>query len=69
MTIIQVYTPTEEATTESKDVLYTQLEADLAGIPKRDVVLMIDDFSVRVGSANNNFEHLAYQRPCNHSST
>ncbi len=58
LTIVQVYAPTEEATTERKEAFYSELEGVLARIPKRGVVLMMGDFNARVGSANDNFEHI-----------
>jgi hypothetical protein len=58
LTIVQAYEPTEEATMERKEAFYSELEGVLAGIPKRDVVLMMGDFNVKVGSAKDNFEHI-----------
>jgi hypothetical protein len=48
----------KEATLERKEAFYSELVGVLAGIPKRDVAQMMDDFNARVESANDNFEHI-----------
>jgi len=58
LTIVQAYAPTEDATLDRKEAFYSQLEGVLLGIPKRDVVLMMGDLNARVGSANEDLEHI-----------
>jgi exonuclease III len=58
LTIVQVYAPTEEAATDKKEAFYSQLDGVLARIPRRDVVMLMGDLNARVGSANEDLDHI-----------
>ena len=56
-TIIQCYSPTEDADDEDKDEFYTQLQGVLLAVPKHDILLVMGDLNAKVGSDNIGFEH------------
>ena len=48
-TIISVYAPTLDAEEDSKEQFYSELELVLTTIPKGDKLILLGDFSARVG--------------------
>jgi Reverse transcriptase (RNA-dependent DNA polymerase)/Domain of unknown function (DUF6451) len=58
ISIVQGYAPTEDATIETKEEFYSQLDAILSELPKRDVKLLMGDLNARVGDTNENLEHV-----------
>ena len=50
ISIVQCYAPTDCSDAKAKDALYPQLAWILDEIPRRDHLVMMDDFNVRVGS-------------------
>ena len=42
-TIVQCYSPTEDADDEDKDEFYTQLQGVLQGVSKHDILLVMGD--------------------------
>ena len=51
-TIISVYAPTMTKPDENKEAFYNQLASVLSGIPRTDKLLLIGDFTARVGREN-----------------
>jgi len=56
--IIQCYAPTEDKDLSLKEAFYSQLDQTLAKIPKQDMVILMGDFNAKVGSSNDNAEHV-----------
>ena len=54
-TIIQCYSPTNDAEEEDKDTYYEALQAQISRTPQHDVLLIIGDQNAKVG--NDNSEH------------
>jgi hypothetical protein len=52
VTVVQVYAPTEVATTEAKDDFLETLQTMLDSIPARDVLFLIGDFNSRLGEGS-----------------
>lgn len=48
-TVVQAYIPTDDADEKRKDDFYRQLECELDGIPRHDLVLLIGDFNAQIG--------------------
>uniref|UniRef100_H3B304 Endonuclease/exonuclease/phosphatase domain-containing protein n=1 Tax=Latimeria chalumnae TaxID=7897 RepID=H3B304_LATCH len=48
-TIISTYAPTLDATDDSKEFFYANLDAVLAAVPKQDKLILLGDFNARVG--------------------
>ena len=55
MTIIQCYSPTNEADDDAKDAYYEALLAQVNKTPKHDLLLITGDQNAKVG--NDNSEH------------
>ena len=58
ITIVQVYAPTNNATSEEKESFYDQLSTTLDKIRKGDIKIVMGDLNAKVGSDNTNFEHV-----------
>ncbi len=50
VTIVQCYAPTDCSDEASKEKFYDQLEQVLAGVSRRDLLIVMGDFNARVGS-------------------
>ena len=58
-TFEEVYVPTNIATEEEKDAFYSELWWVINEIPKRDIVIAMDDFNAKAGSSREELEQLA----------
>lgn len=58
LSVIQCYAPTEDADAETKQEFYDQLNNIIADTPKRDLKVLMGDFNAKVGSDNNDIEHV-----------
>ena len=56
--IIECYASTEDKDLSVKETFYSQLDQTLAKIPKQDMVVLMGDFNAKVGSSNDNAEHV-----------
>lgn len=56
LTILQCYSPTNEAEDDDKDHWYEELQAAIRKVPVHDVLLVMGDMNAKVGSDNTNFE-------------
>jgi hypothetical protein len=54
LTIIQIYSPTNDAKEEEKDEFYEQLQKEISLTPKHDMIILMGDANARVGSDNTN---------------
>ena len=50
LTIIQCYTPTNDAEPEEKEAFYSMLQADNERAPAHDILIIMGDFNAKVGS-------------------
>jgi len=53
MSVVQVYAPTSDNTDEQVKQFYADLETTLDDIPKKDIVIIANDWNAKVGSNNN----------------
>ncbi|XP_012939302.1 uncharacterized protein LOC106012092 [Aplysia californica] len=53
--IIQCYPLTNDSEDESKDYFYEQLERELTGIPRHDLIVVMGDLNAKVGEDNTNY--------------
>lgn len=58
LSVIQCYAPTEDADETTKQEFYDQLNNILADTPKRDLKILMGDFNAKVGSNNEDIEHV-----------
>ena len=58
LSIIQCYAPTNDSNDREKEAFYEQLQATLANVHRRDLLLVIGDLNAKVGSDNVNFERV-----------
>ena len=56
LTIIQCYAPTNDCGDEVKEDWYEQLQAEVATVPQHDMLLVMGDMNVMVGSGNTDRE-------------
>lgn len=57
-TIIQIYSPTNEADDEEKDAFYDQLQKEIESTLKHDMLMIIEDAKAKVGCDNKNHERV-----------
>ena len=50
MTLVQVYAPTDDRDSETKDSFYSQLQEVVDRAPRVDKVVVMGDFTARVGN-------------------
>ncbi|XP_063410454.1 craniofacial development protein 2-like [Mytilus trossulus] len=62
--IIQVYSPTNEADKEIKIEFYEMLQAEIEKIPKKDLTIIMGDFNAKVGQDNSGFERIMGKHGC-----
>ena len=53
---IQCYSPTNDSEEEAKDEFYDQLKAEIEGIPKHDMKIIMGDLNAKVGDDNSTYE-------------
>jgi hypothetical protein len=58
LTIIQCYAPTENSEDNIKDAFYDNLNATMTNVDKNDLVILMGDFNAKVGSDNENLQHV-----------
>ena len=58
LSIIQCYAPTNDSNDRDKEVFYKQLQATFQNVHCRDLLLVMGDLNVKVGSDNLNFERV-----------
>jgi exonuclease III len=58
LTIVQCYTPTNEATIEEKETFYDLLEATLHQIRQSDIVILMGDLNAKIGNVNLGFKNV-----------
>ena len=56
LTVIQIYSPTNEAEEDDKDSFYEQLQKELDTVPNHDMVIVIGDANAKVGDSNQGWE-------------
>ena len=64
LTILQCYSPTNEAEDDIKDHWYEELQAAVRKVPVHDVLLVMGDMKARVGSDNTNFKRCMGNHGC-----
>ena len=64
LTIIQCYSPTNEAADEDKDRWYDQLQQVVSKVPQHDMLLIIGDMNAKVGDDNTNYERAMGTHGC-----
>ncbi|XP_071150457.1 craniofacial development protein 2-like [Mytilus edulis] len=62
--IIQVYSPTNEADKEIKIEFYEMLQAEIEKISKKDLTIIMGDFNAKVGQDNSGFERMIGKQGC-----
>jgi hypothetical protein len=50
VTLISAYTPTEDSQEENKHAFHNQLHRECSQIPKYDILVIISDFNVQIGT-------------------
>jgi len=48
MTLIRVYSPTNQATDQEKNGFYTSLQQVFSQTPKQDIILICGDFNAKI---------------------
>ena len=56
VTVISAYAPTLTSSDEAKDAFYEKLNAVMKGVPPSDKLILLGDFSARVGTDCNNWK-------------
>ena len=64
ISIIQVYSPTNDAESDVKEDFYDALKSELEKIPKQDLTIIMGDFNARVGSNNTGYERVMDRYGC-----
>ena len=62
--IIQCYSPTNEADEQAKEEFYDILQAELEKIPKHDLVIVMGDLNAKVGHNNQGLERVMGKHGC-----
>ena len=62
--IIQVYSPTNDAESDVKQDFYDALQAELEKILKQDLTIIMGDFNAKVGSNNTGYERVMGRYGC-----
>ena len=56
LTVIQIYSPTNDASDEDKDTFYELLQKEIDATPRHDVLIVLGDANAKVGSDNTGWE-------------
>ena len=56
MTVIQIYSTTNEASNEDKDAFYEMLQREIDATPLHDLLILLGDENATVGSDNTGWE-------------
>ena len=64
LTIIQCYSPTNDAEPEEKEAFYSMLEAEKERVPAHDVLIIMSDPNAKVGSDNVGRERTVGRQGC-----
>ena len=56
LSIIQCYAPTNDTDDEIKENFFEQLQATISKIPQHDMLLVMGDLNVKIGSDNTDYE-------------
>lgn len=62
--IIQVYSPTNDAESDVKQDFYEALQAEIEKIPKHDLTIVMGDLNAKVGNNNTGFERVIGKYGC-----
>ena len=56
MTVIQMYSPTNDASDEDKNTMYELLQKEIDATPLHDLLIVLGDANAKVGSDNAGWE-------------
>ena len=58
LTVIQIYSPTNDADETEKDTFYEQLQKEIETVPQHDILVVMGDANAKVGNSNDGWERI-----------